>query len=333
MVMGLAAFCLSFGLACVRRRPGKNQPGEDKPMPEESDPSKPAALQRIAEVLSPREKHWVGDGFLVSTIFSPQRLDAQMLSPFILMDHAAPRSFPPSDRRRGVGEHPHRGFETVTFAYQGEVDHRDSHGGGGTIEAGGVQWMTAASGVVHEEMHSQRFTATGGIFEMVQLWVNLPADFKMSAPRYQSLKGSTFPALKLGQASGRLIAGTMQGLKGPAMTYSPVTLFDIDCAQTTTCQFELAPETTTLLFMLRGQAQVQRSRQASAGELVVLDRASRGAIELELDAGTRILVLNGKPLNEPVVAHGPFVMNTRQEIIQANQDYRRGLMGTLAPTL
>lgn len=286
----------------------------------------------IAHVLSPRERHWVGDGFAVSTIFSPHHLDADVLSPFILMDHAAPRAFAPAERRRGVGEHPHRGFETVTFAYQGEVDHRDSHGGGGTIGAGDVQWMTAASGVVHEEKHSARFTREGGVFEMVQLWVNLPARLKMSTPRYQALKGASFPKLVFGKGTGRLIAGTLQGKTGPAKSHTPITMFDMALPVATEATFELPKGHTVLVFMLAGAATVQGDRLVKAGDLVVLDRDAPGAVSVAASEDTRVLVLSGEPLGEPVVAHGPFVMNTRAEIMEAMRDYHLGRMGTLAPT-
>ena len=290
------------------------------------------SLKPISHLLSPRERHWVGDGFAVSTIFSPHHLDPEVLSPFILMDHAAPRHFSPGAKARGVGPHPHRGFETVTFAYQGEVEHRDSHGGGGTIGAGDVQWMTAASGVVHEEMHSQRFTEAGGIFEMVQLWVNLPARLKMTVPRYQALSGSSFPELTFGRASGRLIAGSLQGLSGPAKSHTPITMFDMTLPAASEASFELPAGRTILVFMLEGRGIAQNAQQVKAGDLVVLDRSEHGAVTLAASDATRALVLCGEPLGEPVVAHGPFVMNTRAEIIEAMHDYQRGGMGRLAPT-
>lgn len=288
-------------------------------------------LQAVAQVVRPKEKHWVGDGFRVSTIFSPNIVDAQTLSPFVLLDHAAPKHFASATRPRGVGEHPHRGFETVTFAYEGEVAHRDSHGGGGTIGAGDVQWMTAASGVVHEEFHSQAFTEAGGIFEMVQLWVNLPAKQKMSAPRYQRLLAKSFPALKFGNATARLVAGNLLGEQGPAKTHSPMTVFDLEFAEAGEASFQLAGGTTTLLLMLRGDAKVQGAHAVAAGEMVVFDRSSVGSIKLAAEDGARALILNGEPLHEPVVAHGPFVMNTKDEIVQAIRDYQAGKMGRLAP--
>ncbi len=289
------------------------------------------SLQAIAQVVTPREKHWVGDGFNVSTIFSPHIVDPQTLSPFVLLDHAAPRNFGSATRRRGVGEHPHRGFETVTFAYQGEVAHRDSHGGGGTIYSGDVQWMTAASGVVHEEFHSEKFTEAGGIFEMIQLWVNLPASDKMNTPRYQLLKGESFPRLDMGHAQARLIAGELLGKKGPAKTHTPITIFDLEFDAPGEVRFELPKGATTLLFMLQGDATAQEGRVIPSGAMAIFDRDSHGAIQLAATKGTRALILSGQPLNEPVVAHGPFVMNTKQEIAQAIKDYRQGKMGSLQP--
>ena len=299
----------------------------------------PRALKPVAHALTARERHWVGDGFAVSTLFSPSIVDAQVLSPFILMDHAAPRHFEPTATPRGVGEHPHRGFETVTFAYQGEVDHRDSQGGGGTIGAGDVQWMTAASGVVHEEKHSRRFSESGGVFEMVQLWVNLPARMKMSAPRYQSLPGQSFPALTFEgsaegreSATGRLIAGTLQGKTGPAQTYSPITMFDMALPAGSEASFTPTPGHTTLVLILEGQVSAQNEHQLESADLLVMDRDTPGDVLLRATADTRALVLCGEPLGEPVVAQGPFVMNTQAEIVQAMRDYRAGRMGSLAPT-
>ena len=286
-------------------------------------------LQGVARVMRPQEHHWVGDGFFVSTIFSPFQIDAQTLSPFVLMDHAAPRRFEPALNRRGVGEHPHRGFETVTFAYAGEVEHRDSSGGGGVIGSGDVQWMTAASGVVHEEKHSRAFTDAGGVFEMVQLWVNLPAKLKMTTPRYQAVSKEHMAPLRLGDATGRLIAGDLLGQQGPAKTHSPVTVFDLEFDSDGTSEFELAPGSTTLVFLIKGAAVAQDSTELRERDLLVLDRDTVGKVRLKAKPKTRALVLNGQPLNEPVVAHGPFVMNTKAEIAQAMMDYRNGKMGHL----
>jgi redox-sensitive bicupin YhaK (pirin superfamily) len=280
-------------------------------------------------VFAPGPDHWVGDGFYVKTVFSPQP-DAQLLSPFLLLDHAAPKRFDPSPWRRGVGEHPHRGFETVTFAYEGEVEHRDSAGGGGRIGPGDVQWMTAASGVVHEEKHSQAFSERGGVFEMVQLWVNLPADKKMSAPRYQPLQDRDFPRLSLGVAEARVIAGSLGDAIGPAKTHSPMTVFDLRFHQSGTAEVELPPGWTTLLFPLQGDVTAGPEREAvPSRHFGVFERDDDGVIQLHASPGTRALMLAGEPLNEPVIAYGPFVMNTREEIVQAFRDYQSGRMGHL----
>ena len=288
-------------------------------------------LKRVADVLSPPGEHWVGDGFRVSSVLSPHRIDPQLTSPFVLMDYAAPRRFEPGTRRRGVGEHPHRGFETVTFAYRGEIEHRDSHGGGGKIGPGDIQWMTAASGVVHEEFHSHDFTAQGGVFEMVQLWVNLPARLKMTTPRYQGIADKEFPRLTLGEGSARLIAGRLGAAHGPAKTHSSMTVFDVTLSKGATAEFELEPGTTTLALLLKGRVRAQQRVDAGPRDLILFDRASQGGVRLEATEDTKVLVLNGEPLNEPVVAHGPFVMNTREEIAQAMRDYQAGLMGKLSP--
>jgi redox-sensitive bicupin YhaK (pirin superfamily) len=286
----------------------------------------PRALQAV---FPPGPDHWVGDGFYVKTVFWPQ-LDAQMLSPFLLLDHAARRPFAASPYRRGVGEHPHRGFETVTFAYEGEIEHRDSAGGGGRIGPGDVQWMTAASGVVHEEKHSQAFSERGGDFEMVQLWVNLPANKKMSEPRYQSLLDREFPRLQLGAAEARLVAGELAGETGPAKTHTPITTLDLRFQKDGTSEVELPPGWTTLVFSLEGDVTAGPGREPIASRhFGVFDRRDDGAVQLHASKGARILVLAGQPLDEPVVAYGPFVMNSQEEIGQAFRDYQSGRMGHL----
>ncbi len=286
----------------------------------------PRALQQI---YPPGPEHWVGDGFFVKTVFWPQR-DAQMLSPFLLLDHAARRHFEPSGWRRGVGEHPHRGFETVTFAYEGEIEHRDSAGGGGRIGPGDVQWMTAASGVVHEEKHSHAFAERGGEFEMVQLWVNLPSEKKMSEPRYQPLLDREFPRLRLGAADGRLIAGTLGDKTGPAKTHTPITVVDLRFDEDGTASVELPDGWTTLLLSLEGELYAgERRDPVATRHYGVFDREDDGPVLVHGKPGARALLLAGEPIDEPVVAYGPFVMNTREEIAQAFRDYESGQMGRL----
>ena len=286
-------------------------------------------LRAVERVLSSKSEHWVGDGFHVRSVISPDG-DPHIQSPFLLLDHAPARRFEPASVRRGVGEHPHRGFETVTFAYRGEVEHRDSTGGGGIIGPGDVQWMTAASGIVHEEKHSQRFTEQGGDMEMVQLWVNLPAKAKLSAPGYQSLLDKDFPRLTLGVATARLVAGSLGGQKGPARTHSPITIFDLTFDQQGCAEFELPAGFTSLTFTLEGEVRVgSDERHVVPGELAVLDPKGQGTVRLVGGHGARVLVLSGQPIDEPVAAYGPFVMNTREQIMQAMRDYQSGKMGHL----
>jgi quercetin 2,3-dioxygenase len=286
-------------------------------------------LRPIERVLTSSGQHWVGDGFFVRSVISPDG-DPTLQSPFLLLDHAARRRFEPAARRRGVGEHPHRGFETVTFAYKGEIDHRDSSGGGGTIGPGDVQWMTAASGVVHEEMHSQRFTEQGGELEMVQLWVNLPARDKMSTPGYQALLDADFPRLTLGAARARLIAGSLQGEKGPAHTHTPITIFDLQFERDGELEFTLPAAHNAFIFPLEGEIKVAaETRGLTPGHLALLQRGHGGPVRLAAEKDARVLVLSGEPIDEPVASYGPFVMNTREQIMAAMRDYQSGKMGHL----
>jgi redox-sensitive bicupin YhaK (pirin superfamily) len=288
-----------------------------------------ATPRKIERVLSSTSEHWVGDGFRVRSVISPDG-DPRVQSPFLLLDHAPSRHFAPATTRRGVGEHPHRGFETVTLAYRGEIEHRDSAGGGGIIGPGDVQWMTAASGIVHEEKHSHRFTEQGGELEMVQLWVNLPARAKRSPPGYQSLLDKDFPRLQLGAAQARLIAGSLAGQVGPARTHSPITLFDLQFTEAGVAEFELPASHTAMTFPLAGQVAVGADEQVVApGQLAVLERHGSGLVRVLGEKDARVLVLSGEPIDEPVAAYGPFVMNTREEIMQAMRDYQSGKMGHL----
>ncbi len=274
------------------------------------------------------EFHWVGDGFPVRSIFSYNDLGKE-LSPFLLLDYAAPYEFSPATVRRGVGAHPHRGFETVTIAYQGELEHRDSSGAGGKIGPGDVQWMTAASGLVHEEFHSPQFTKQGGTFEMVQLWVNLPARYKDATPGYQTLLNSAIPRVQLPDGAGevRVIAGAYGEVRGPAKTFTPIHLWDIQINAGKTAEFSLSRGYSKAILVLRGNIEVESSR-ATDGDLIVLASDSTRA-ELRASLATKVLVLSGEPLNEPIVGYGPFVMNTEAEIKKAFSDYQMGKMGSL----
>ncbi|WP_406694554.1 pirin family protein [Singulisphaera sp. Ch08] len=273
--------------------------------------------------------HWVGNGFPVRTLFSHQSL-GQWISPFLMLDYAGPAEFAPSDEPRGVGEHPHRGFETVTIVYQGELEHHDSAGNHGKIGPGDVQWMTAASGVVHEEWHEQAFAKRGGVLEMVQLWVNLPAKDKMSPPRYQELLSQQIPVVDLdGAGTARVIAGELRGTKGPAATFTPLNVWDLRLKPGHRIELNFPAGSTTLFLVLKGKSLLNETEPIGQAELAVFDR-EEGSITVETqEEDSTLLVLSGEPIDEPVASHGPFVMNTQAEIHQAISDYRSGKMGHL----
>jgi hypothetical protein len=290
-----------------------------------------ATLNRSKGVLAIEQappRHWVGDGFPVRSMFSYD--SAPFLSPFLLLDYGAPAEFPPARVPRGVGEHPHRGFETVTIAYQGEVEHRDSAGHKGRIGPGDVQWMTAASGIVHEEMHGGDFTKKGGTLEMVQLWVNLPAKFKKSPPGYQDVLGDRTPVVPLAGGAGtvRVIAGEFEKEKGPARTFTPIELWDLRLRAGKAAHLHVPAGQSTALLFLHGGGRVNGSKSVDEEQLVVLDREGE-TVSIEAGADSTILLLSGAPIDEPVVGYGPFVMNTEGEIRKAMEDYRNGLMGHL----
>jgi quercetin 2,3-dioxygenase len=286
-------------------------------------------MKQVLSIERGGSAHWVGDGFPVRTIFSYQSLGPR-ISPFLLLDYAGPAEFPPSNQPRGVEEHPHRGFETVTIVYSGEVEHRDSSGGGGVIGPGDVQWMTAASGLVHEEMHGREFTKSGGTLEMVQLWVNLPAQEKKGHPHYQSITAAQIPEIPLNGGAGvvRVIAGNYNGVTGPARTFTPVNLWDVRLIGGHRVEFGVPNSHNTLLFVLNGNVELASGETLADAGLAVFDRKG-GAIALKALADTKLLILDGEPINEPVVGYGPFVMNSQAEIQQAFEDYRSGRMGQL----
>lgn len=286
-------------------------------------------LKPVAAVRKPPAGHWVGDGFPVRTVFAYD--NAAPVSPFLLMDYAGPYQFAPAEQRRGVGEHPHRGFETVTIVYAGEVDHRDSGGGGGRIGPGDVQWMTAGSGVVHEEMHSWDYTRRGGPFEAIQLWVNLPKRLKMTAPRYQTLRAADIPVVSLPEDAGsaRVISGEFGGAKGPAETFTRMGVWEINLKAGRGAVVPVTTGDSVSLFVLRGDVRVNGRTAAKHAEFV---QFGSGGEAIRLDAGSDalVIVLTGEPINEPVFGYGPFVMNTEDEIRAAISDYRSGRMGHLS---
>jgi redox-sensitive bicupin YhaK (pirin superfamily) len=286
-------------------------------------------MKRLLFVQSQDNGHWVGDGFPVRSIFTYNERSAE-LSPFLLLDYAGPANFPPSSKRRGVGEHPHRGFETVTIVYSGEVEHRDSSGGGGIIGPGDVQWMTAAGGIVHEEFHSPAFAKKGGRFEVIQLWVNLPAKDKLTAPGYQPITDAQIPRVDIpGGGALRVIAGDYNGNAGPARTFTPMNIWDVRLNVGTRTEFEVPADYTTGLFVLRGQIRLSGGEQVGEAQIAVLEREG-GKFAVDALEDTTLLLLNGAPIAEPVVGYGPFVMNTQREIQQAVADYQSGRMGRIA---
>lgn len=287
-------------------------------------------MKKLAMIRSEAEHHWVGDGFPVRSIFTYNDIAAQ-LSPFLLLDYAGPVEFAPTEQRRGVGEHPHRGFETVTIVYSGQVEHRDSSGGGGVIGAGDVQWMTAAAGIVHEEFHGQEFSKRGGAFEVIQLWVNLPAKHKMSPPRYQAIQKSQIPVVALPADRGhvRVIAGKYQEADGPARTFTPMNVWDVHLHAGHVTAWQVPEHHTTALFVLKGRVALAAGEIISEAQLAVLGRSGREFTINALEDAV-LLVLNGEPIDEPVVGYGPFVMNTHAQIQEAIADYRGGRMGKLA---
>lgn len=268
--------------------------------------------------------HWVGDGFPVRSLFSYNNLGAQV-SPFLLLDYAGPHYFEPTTDRRGVGEHPHRGFETVTIVYDGEVEHRDSAGNGGIIGPGDVQWMTAASGIIHEEYHSPAFAKTGGPFRMVQLWVNLPAKDKMAPGGYQGIVSADIPVVDLPDAGGtaRIIAGELFGTRGPAKTFTPINMWDVKLNRDAEATLPVPDGHTTMLVVLSGHITVNGTQEAGAAEMILLSREG-GEVAVHADGDATLLVLTGEPIDEPIFGHGPFVMNTEKEIRQAFDDYNNG---------
>lgn len=286
-------------------------------------------MKRILGVYQNKHMHWVGDGFPVYNLFSYDRL-GQSISPFLLLDYAAPYKFDPTTAQHGVGSHPHRGFETVTIAYQGEVTHKDSSGGGGTIKAGDVQWMTAGGGILHQEFHSPEFAHQGGLFEMVQLWVNLPAHSKMTPAKYQAIEADQIQHIKLDDAGSemRVIAGQYQDTAGAATTFSPVNVWDGTIVKDQEHRFYATEGHTTLLVLLSGQVVLNENQSIEAPSLVVLSREEID-FSIKAEQDSKFLILTGQPLNEPIEGYGPFVMNSKAGIVEAVRDFNSGKFGSM----
>ncbi|ECO5907163.1 pirin family protein [Salmonella enterica] len=286
-------------------------------------------MKQITGVYTAPRPHWVGDGFPVRSLFSYQS-HTQQLSPFLLLDYAGPHTFTPGNEKRGVGEHPHRGFETVTIAYSGEVEHRDSTGRGGVIGPGDVQWMTAGAGILHEEFHSDAFTRQGGELEMVQLWVNLPMKDKMTTPAYQSITQDVIPTVTLPDDAGtmRVIAGRYEEAKGPADTFSPLNVWDMRLLRDRQLTLSQPEGWSTALVVLKGNITLNGTTPVNEAQLVVLSQQGK-TLHFETSSDASVLLLSGEPLNEPIVGYGPFVMNTKQEIAEAVRDFNSGRFGQI----
>ena len=295
-----------------------------------TEPSASRGARTVAGVFPPTPFHWVGDGFRVSSYFPRPSLPAERVSPFLLMDYGPPHEFAPlAQGQRGVGWHPHRGFETVTVAWEGSVAHRDSAGNAGIIGPGDVQWMTAAAGILHEEYHEREFTRRGGRMHMMQLWVNLPKKHKMAPAGYQPLTAKDIPVVPLANGAGtlRVIAGEVDGARGPARTFTPVTLLDVHLTANGRVTVTL-PETHNALAIVTSGLVSAGGKHAGAGELVLFENDG-ARIDLVAQQDAHVLVLAGEPLGEPIVQYGPFVMNTREEIVQAIHDFEAGKLGRI----
>jgi hypothetical protein len=290
-------------------------------------------MKQVLSTSSAPGRHWVGDGFPVQGMFG-YGSGARERSPFLLLDYAAPTHFEPTSVRRGVGQHPHRGFETVTIVYAGEVEHRDSTGRGGVIGPGDVQWMTAGAGILHEEFHSSDYARSGGAFEMVQLWVNLPARNKMAPPGYQAIADADIPVVALTDVTGkpagqvRVIAGEFGDARGPAHTFTPMNVWDVRVDAGRTVSVSLPEGWTSLLVVLDGTIEVNGETVLRAAQMATLSAQGR-EIALEANGDAKLLLLAGEPIDEPVVGHGPFVMNSQAEIAQAIEDFNAGRFGRM----
>ncbi|WP_300381234.1 pirin family protein [Henriciella sp.] len=283
--------------------------------------------KELVDIIRADQSHWVGDGFRVRSLFNYDG-DTDAISPFLLFDYGDPNYFAPNEGSpRGVGQHPHRGFETVTIVYDGEVSHRDSHGGGGTIGPGDVQWMTAGRGIIHEEYHSKAYSGSGGPFRMLQLWVNLPAKHKMDPPNYQAILNADIPVIEFEGGRARIIAGEFQNTAGAASTYTPINIWDVRASKGSDISLDLPEGHNSMITVLSGQVEIDGQRIEPA-EIARLSVAGTG-VTVSARSDAMLLVLTGEPIDEPVVGHGPFVMNSVDEIQQAFEDFRSGRFGMI----
>ena len=288
------------------------------------------STKQVEMVLAPKQPHFVGDGFRVHNFIpSGYGLTMERMDPFIMLDYASRYHFPPTGKPKGVGVHPHRGFETVTIAYKGSVAHHDSAGGGGEIKEGDVQWMTAASGVLHKEYHAESFCATGGDFQMVQLWVNLPAKDKMSTPKYQAIENSHIPKIKVDGGEVEVIAGSYQDHQGAASTFTPVNMLNAKLSIGGSATFSFPSNHNTCILVIEGEVILNDTEDVPLDHLALFKNEGE-TFTIKASQDSIVLILSGEPINEPIAAHGPFVMNTREQIMEAFQDYELGKFGDLA---
>ena len=287
-------------------------------------------MKKVARIYSKPSTHMVGDGFRVRN-YIPGRHDLMDLAnPFIMLDYNTPHIFEDNGKRRGVDAHPHKGFETVTIVYDGEVEHRDSTGAGGKIGPGEVQWMTAGAGLIHEEYHGEDFAKAGGSFHMVQLWVNLPAKDKLTPPSYQALTAENIPSVMLaeGQGSVRVIAGEYGNIKGAAKTFSPVHIYDVTLKAGAMAEFDFTEDFVTFILVNTGKIVIGGVEEAGEAEFVEFGRGGQ-EFKVEASEDSRFLLLSAEPLNEPIASYGPFVMNTHQEIVETIKEYNEGKFGMI----
>ena len=288
------------------------------------------STKQVEMVLAPKQPHFVGDGFRVHNFIpSGYGLTMERMDPFIMLDYASRYHFPPTGKPKGVGVHPHRGFETVTIAYKGSVAHHDSAGGGGEIKEGDVQWMTAASGVLHKEYHAESFCATGGDFQMVQLWVNLPAKDKMTTPKYQAIENSNIPKIKVDGGEVEVIAGSYQDHQGAASTFTPVNMLNAKLTSGGSAAFSFPSNHNTCILVIEGEVILNDTEDVPLDHLALFKNEGE-SFTIKATQNSIVLILSGEPINEPIAAHGPFVMNTREQIMEAFQDYELGKFGELA---
>jgi len=284
----------------------------------------------VEAVIAPPPPHMVGDGFRVHNFFPGSRLiDKKRMSPFFLLDYNSKVEFAPTNNPRGVGVHPHRGFETVTIAYHGRVAHHDSAGNSGVIGEGDVQWMTAASGLLHKEYHEKEFSKKGGLFQMVQLWVNLPAKYKMTPPKYQEITHNSMGKYELPGDKGliEIIAGEYKGVKGPASTFTPMQVYNARLKKGATVGINFPSNFNAGILVIEGSAKI--NDEDAPADHFVLFKNDGELINIEANEDTVLLVLSGEPIDEPIAQYGPFLMNTWQELEQAIEDVNTGKFGVL----